>query len=118
MEKEQQGGPVFVNEKTVFRIALLANIVSWAILVIYVFNFGSNLYQLFSSGQVTMQTLPTTFVDWISFLTSIFYTLAIGLVYFAGLQGVSAGLNLAMDIFYTLQPDQEEDEEETAKTAE
>ena len=105
MEKEQQGNsPVLVKEKTVFLVATLANIVAWIILVIYTLNFGSNLYSMFSGGQFTSAMLPTTFPDWISFLTSIFYTLVIGLVYFATLQGISQGLNLGLDIYYSMQP--------------
>ena len=106
MEKEQQGNsPVFVNEKTVFRIAMLANIVSWIILAIYVLNFGSNLYQMFSMGQFMM---PALINEWISLITSVFYTLVIGLVYFAVLQGVNVGLNLGMDMFYSVQPAEDE----------
>jgi hypothetical protein len=53
--------------------------------------------------------VPGTEADWITLLANVFYAPAIGLFYFLVMQGVAQGLNLGLDIFYELHPDQADD---------
>jgi hypothetical protein len=54
---------------------------------------------------------PTKIMDWLTFIANLLYAPALGLVYFLVLQGVAQGLSLGLDTFYTLNPEEEDDEQ-------
>ena len=99
---------VFANENAIFRITSVAKIVSWVILVIYLISFANDLGPIF---QGRMQW-PAEFWQWPLTIAGLFFAPAIGLFYFLVLQGVAQGLNLGLDIYYGLQPEETEEEEE------
>ena len=104
MNAEKNESLLFANEDAIFRIISIAKIVSWIILVIYLIVFVNSLNSLF--GQQAQ--LPTQFMQWLPFIANLFYAPAVGLFYFLVLQGVAQGLNIGLDIFYSLNPDEEE----------
>lgn len=95
---------LFASESSIFRIVSIAKIVSWIILVIYLILFIDNIKPMFQ-GQMQW---PTDVAQWIALVANIFYVPVMGLLYFLVLQGVAQGLNLGLDIFYELHPDEEE----------
>jgi len=96
---------LLANESTILRIAPIAKIMSWVLLVFYLVSFAGDM-----SGVIQGQmTWPTQISQWPITIVSLFFAPAIGLFYFLVLQGVAQGLNLCLDIFYELHP--EEDEE-------
>lgn len=97
---------LFANEDAIFRIISMAKIVSWIILVIYLIVFVNSISSLFSQTSA----LPTQLSQWLPVIANLFYAPAVGLFYFLVLQGVAQGLNLGLDIFYGLSPDEEPDE--------
>jgi hypothetical protein len=97
---------LFANEDSIFRIISIARIVSWIILVIYLIVFVNSINSLLSQTS----TLPTQFSQWLPLIANLFYAPAVGLFYFLVLQGVAQGLNLGLDIFYGLSPDDDIDE--------
>jgi len=108
MDTKKNESLLFANENAIFRIISIAKILSWVILVIYLILFVDNIKPLFQ-GQMQWPKLVT---DWITLLAKVLNSPAIGLMFFLLLQGVAQGLNLGLDVFYDLQPD--EDEEEVA----
>lgn len=96
---------LFANENTVFRIVSTAKIISWVILVFYLISFVNDLAPLFQ-GQMNW---PTEIAQWPIAIVSLLFAPVIGLFYFLVLQGVAQGLNLALDIYYDFQPDDEEE---------
>ena len=103
---------LFASETSIFRIVSVARIVSWVVLVIYLYSFIENIRPLFQ-GQMPF---PTEFLQGINMAANLVFPLAIGLFYFLVLQGVAQGLNLGLDIFYELRPEAEKEvvEEEEA----
>jgi membrane-bound metal-dependent hydrolase YbcI (DUF457 family) len=95
---------LFASESSIFRIVSIAKIVSWIILVIYLILFIDNIKPMFQ-GQMQW---PTDVAQWIALVANIFYVPVMGLLYFLVLQGVAQGLNLGLDLFYELHPDEEE----------
>lgn len=104
MNAEKNESLLFANEDAIFRIISIAKIVSWIILVIYLIVFVNSINSLF--GQ--QAALPTQFMQWLPLIANLLYAPAVGLFYFLVLQGVAQGLNLGLDIFYGLNPDDEE----------
>ena len=107
MNAEKNESPLFADEDVIFRIISIAKIVSWIILVIYLIVFVNSLNSLF--GQQAQ--LPTQFMQWLPVIANLLYAPAVGLFYFLVLQGVAQGLNLGLDLFYGLHPDEEEEED-------
>jgi len=96
---------LFASETAIFRIVTIAKIVSWIILVVYLVLFVDSIKPMFQ-GQMQW---PAAAADWLTLLANVFYAPAIGLFYFLVMQGVAQGLNLGLDIFYELHPDQADD---------
>lgn len=99
---------LFASENTIFRIVSIAKIVSWIILVFYLISFIDNVRGMF--GQ--QMSWPTELSQWPIMIANLFFAPVIGLFYFLVLQGVAQGLNLALDIYYSSQPDEVEVEVE------
>jgi hypothetical protein len=97
---------LFANEDAIFRIISIAKIVSWVVLTIYLVIFVDNIVPLLQ-GQAA---LPSQFSQWPPFLANLLYIPAIGLFYFLVLQAVAQGLNLGLDVFYGLHPEEESEE--------
>ena len=95
---------LFANEDGIFRIVSIAKIVSWVILAIYLLIFVDNLIPLFQK----QAALPTQFSQWLPFIANLLYVPTLGLLYFLVMQAVAQGLNLGLDIFYELQPEEDE----------
>jgi hypothetical protein len=108
MNTNKNGSLLFANEDAIFRIISIAKIVSWIILAFYLISFANDV-----SGIVQGQMQwPTQLSQWPITLANLFFAPAIGLFYFLVLQGVAQGLNLGLDVFYELSPEEGEDVDE------
>jgi len=96
---------LFANENTIFRIVSIAKIVSWIILIFYLISFAGDVSAAIQ-GQVQW---PTQLSQWPITIANLFFAPAVGLFYFLVLQGVAQGLNLGLDIYYELQPEDKEE---------
>jgi hypothetical protein len=96
---------LFANENNIFRIVSIAKIVAWIILVFYLISFAGDVR---AAIQGQMQW-PTQLSQWPITIANLFFAPAVGLFYFLVLQGVAQGLNLGLDIYYQLQPEDEEE---------
>jgi hypothetical protein len=105
MNTKKDESLLFASETAIFRIVTIAKIVSWIILVVYLVLFVDSIKPMFQ-GQMQW---PAAAADWLTLLANVFYAPAIGLFYFLVMQGVAQGLNLGLDIFYELHPDQADD---------
>ena len=101
MNTDKESSLLFANENGIFRIVSIAKILSWIILVFYLISFEGDLSNLIR-GQTAF---PTQVSQWPIAIANLFFAPAIGLFYFLILQGVAQGLNLGLDIFYELQPE-------------
>jgi len=107
MDTNKNESPLlFANEDAIFRIVSIAKIVSWVILVFYLISFANDISGIV---QGKMQW-PTQLSQWPITIANLFFAPAVGLFYFLGLQGVAQGLNLGLDIFYELNPEEEVEE--------
>ena len=104
--KEEKEGFIFSSENSVIRIATTAVITSWIILLIYVVSFVMSILPLLDGSVPWSQLFSQP-----SSILSLVYPLAMGLVYFCILQGIVRLLHLGLDIFYTLSPDDAEEDE-------
>ncbi len=104
-ENKKDDALLFASESTIFRVVSIAKVVSWIILVVYLILFIDSIKPMFQ-GQMQW---PTAASQWITLVANVFYAPAMGILYFLVLQGIAQGLNLGLDIFYELHP--EEDEE-------
>jgi hypothetical protein len=107
MNTEKSQALLFANEDNIFRIISVAKIVSWVILVFYLISFAGDVGTIIQ-GQMQW---PTQLSQWPITIANLFFAPAIGLFYFLVLQGVAQALNLGLDIFYELNPDEEEHED-------
>ena len=105
MNTTKENIPVFANENNIFRIVSIARIVAWVILIIYLISFVSDVSGLIQ-GQTSWPTQP---LQWPMAIAGLFFAPAVGLFYFLVLQGVAQGLNLSLDIYYELQPEEKEE---------
>jgi hypothetical protein len=99
---------LFASETAIFRIVSIAKIVSWILLVIYLYSFIENV----RSNVVPMfqqQAFPTDVTQWLGFLANMIFPIGLGLFYFLVMQGVAQGLNLGLDLFYELHPEASDD---------
>jgi len=96
---------LFANENNIFRIVSIAKIVSWIILVFYLISFAGDLSTIIQ-GQMTW---PSELSQWPITIANLFFAPVVGLFYFLVLQGVAQGLNLGLDIYYELQPEDVEE---------
>jgi hypothetical protein len=96
---------LFADDNNIFRIVSIAKIISWIILVFYLISFAGDV-----SGIIQGQsTWPTQLSQWPITIANLFFAPAIGLFYFLVLQGVAQGLNLGLDIYYELHPEDDEE---------
>lgn len=102
MNTDREDTLLFASENTVFRVVSIAKIVSWVILAFYLISFASDLSSIIQ-GQMQW---PTQLSQWPITIANLFFAPAIGLFYFLVLQGVAQGLNLGLDIYYELQPEE------------
>jgi len=92
---------LFASENNIFRIVSIAKIVSWIILIFYLISFVGDI-----SGVIQGQMAwPTQLSQWPITIANLFFAPAVGLFHFLVLQGVAQGLNLGLDIYYELQPE-------------
>ena len=96
---------LFANENNIFRIVSIAKIVSWIILLFYLISFAGDLSTIIQ-GQMTW---PSELSQWPITIANLFFAPVVGLFYFLVLQGVAQGLNLGLDIYYELQPEEKEE---------
>ena len=97
---------LFASESTIFRIASIAKIVSWVILAIYFYSVIENVRQNVMP-MFQQQAFPTELFQWLGFIANLLFPLAIGAFYFLVLQGIAQGLNLGLDIYFELHPEEE-----------
>jgi hypothetical protein len=107
MNTDKNESLLFANEDAIFRIISIAKILSWVILVFYLISFAGDISNIIK-GQMQW---PTQLSQWPITIANLFFAPAIGLFYFLILQGVAQGLNLGLDIFYELNPEEEENED-------
>ena len=105
MNTDKDESLLFANENNIFRIVSIAKIVSWIILVFYLISFAGDVSAAIQ-GQVQW---PTQLSQWPITIANLFFAPAVGLFYFLVLQGVAQGLNLGLDIYYELQPEEKEE---------
>ena len=104
MNANKNASLLFANEDSIFRIISIAKILSWVILVFYLISFAGDISSIIQ-GQMQW---PTQLSQWPITIANLFFAPAIGLFYFLALQGVAQGLNLGLDVFYELHPDEDE----------
>lgn len=97
---------IFHNENAVLQIARWAKIVSWAMVVIYLLRFISDMISVVGGGQYSF---PTALMDQILYVVSLLSTLFFGAFYFFVLQGIAQGLYLGLDVYLSNELDVEED---------
>jgi len=107
MNTDKDDALLFANENSIFRIVSIARIISWIVLVFYLISFAGELSALIQ-GQMQW---PTQLSQWPITIANLFFAPVIGLFYFLVLQGVAQGLNLGLDIYYELQPEDNEEKE-------
>ena len=105
MNKEES--LLFANENNIFRIVSIAKIVAWVILVFYLISFAGDV-SVIIQGQMNW---PTQLSQWPIAIANLFFAPTVGLFYFLVLQGVAQGLSLGLDIYYELQPEDDEESE-------
>lgn len=101
----------FHSQNVVLRLALLANILGWVLLVIYLLSFISDARQLVDQWP---PNLPTDVLELLTFWAGFLFKFFLGGFYFAIMQGVSQILYLGLDIYMDMKPEQENTAEETA----
>ena len=100
MSLKEKEPKTFHNTNAVLRIALWTNIVAWIILALTLVTFGNQVYSIITNWASISISLPPVLFDRISAFASLFLdSLLAGVFYFLVLRGVSAGLNLGLDIF-------------------
>ena len=107
MNTNKDGSLLFANEDSIFRIISIAKIISWILLIFYLISFAGDVSNIIQ-GQMNW---PTQFSQWPIAIANLFFAPAVGLFYFLVLQAVAQGLNLGLDIYYELQPEDSESEE-------
>lgn len=101
MNTDKEETLLFASENNIFRIISIAKIVSWVILAFYLISFAGDINSIIQ-GQMQW---PTELSQWPITIANLFFAPAVGLFYFLVLQGVAQGLNLGLDIYYELQPE-------------
>ena len=104
MKSNEDKELIFHNENAVLQIARWSKIVSWAMLVVYLIRFVSDLISVFGAGGFEFPTLP---MDILLFVASLLSTPFFGGFYLLVLQGVAQGLYLGLDLFLKDETDEE-----------
>lgn len=107
MNTDKEETLLFASENNIFRIISIAKIVSWVILAFYLISFAGDINSIIQ-GQMQW---PTELSQWPITIANLFFAPAVGLFYFLVLQGVAQGLNLGLDIYYELRPEEIDEEE-------
>ena len=107
MNTDKDTSLLFADETSIFRIVSIAKIISWIVLVFYLISFAGNVGEMIQ-GRTSW---PTQVSQWPLAIANLLFAPVIGLFYFLVLQGVAQGLNLGLDIFYELHPEDGEEEE-------
>jgi hypothetical protein len=105
MNTNKDNSLLFANDNIIFRIVSIAKIISWKFLAFYLISFAGNVSEMIQ-GQTTW---PTQVSQWPIAIANLFFAPVVGLFYFLVLQGVAQGLNLGLDIFYELHPEDSEE---------
>ena len=108
MNTNKDNSFLFANEDSIFRIVSIAKIISWILLIFYLISFAGDVSNIIQ-GQMNW---PTEVSQWPIAIANLFFAPAVGLFYFLALQGVAQALNLGLDIYYQLQPEDIESESE------
>jgi hypothetical protein len=108
MNTNKDSSFLFANEDNIFRIVSIAKIIAWILLIFYLISFAGDVNNIIQ-GQMNW---PTQLSQWPIAIANLFFAPAVGLFYFLVLQAVAQGLNLGLDIYYELQPEDIESEEE------
>jgi len=108
MNTNKDSSFLFANEDNIFRIVSIAKIIAWILLIFYLISFAGDVNNIIQ-GQMNW---PTQLSQWPIAIANLFFAPAVGLFYFLVLQAVAQGLNLGLDIYYELQPEDTESEEE------
>jgi hypothetical protein len=108
MNTNKDSSFLFANEDNIFRIVSIAKIIAWILLIFYLISFAGDVNNIIQ-GQMNW---PTQLSQWPIAIANLFFAPAVGLFYFLVLQAVAQGLNLGLDIYYELQPEDSESEEE------
>lgn len=116
MNTNKDDALLFASETSIFRIVSIAKILSWVILAVYLFSFVDNTRQNVLP-MFQQQVYPTQLFQWLGFFANLIFPIAIGLFYFLVMQGVAQGLNLGLDIFYELHPEEAETTEEVTEAS-
>jgi hypothetical protein len=95
MQNNEEKDLVFRSENAILQIARWSKIVSWAMVVVYLLRFVSDLISVFGSGQFSW---PPAMMDRVMFVASLLSTLFFGSFYFLVLQGIAQGLYLGLDM--------------------
>jgi hypothetical protein len=106
MNTNKKESLLLANETAIFRIVPIARIVAWIILIFYLISFAGDVSSILQ-GQINW---PTELSQWPITIANIFFAPVIGLFYFLVLQGVAQGLNLGLDIYYELRPEDDKEE--------
>ena len=107
MNTNKDSSLLFANEDNIFRIISIAKIIAWILLIFYLISFAGDVNNIIQ-GQMNW---PTQLSQWPIAIANLFFAPAVGLFYFLVLQAVAQGLNLGLDIYYELQPEDSESEE-------
>ena len=108
MNTNKDSSFLFANEDNIFRIVSIAKIIAWILLIFYLISFAGDVNNIIQ-GQMNW---PTQLSQWPIAIANLFFAPAVGLFYFLVLQAVAQGLSLGLDIYYELQPEDGESEEE------
>jgi len=108
MNTNKDSSFLFANEDNIFRIVSIAKIIAWILLIFYLISFAGDVNNIIQ-GQMNW---PTQLSQWPIAIANLFFAPAVGLFYFLVLQAVAQGLNLGLDIYYELQPEDTESEEQ------
>ena len=108
MNTNKDSSFLFANEDNIFRIVSIAKIIAWILLIFYLISFAGDVNNIIQ-GQMNW---PTQLSQWPIAIANLFFAPAVGLFYFLVLQAVAQGLNLGLDIYYELQPEDSESAEE------
>ncbi len=103
---EMQEKTSFHNQDGVLRLAMLANITSWVVLVFYLINFAGDLNTLVSNWPLQLPPdLFSQLTTWLGFIS----TPVFGIFYFLLLQGVSQLLYIGLDIYLDMMGESDEE---------
>lgn len=102
----------FHSQNLVLRLALLANITAWALLIVYLLSFISDARQLVDQWP---PSLPTDIIELLTFWAGFLFKLFIGAFYFVILQGVAQLMYLGLDVYMDMHPEDDAAQPETTK---